>query len=91
MIMAYIQDWLVRRRRVSGNPSIEMEQVPKVTSGSHRQPLGNPADRHRSFGAETGSQPDLERMALAPSLDLLLPNPGLSQRLSDQALRLGYP
>ena len=71
MIMSYIQPGLIARWRVNPSLLIPIEQMRQVTSGPHRQPVRNPTDRDRGFGSQPGSQPHLERMALAPGYDLL--------------------
>ncbi len=61
-----------------------------MAAGSHRQPLRNPTDAGAGLGAQLGSQPQLERMPLAPDCELLLSDAIGSERLGDEALRFGF-
>jgi hypothetical protein len=84
MIMSYSKAALVELHRLGNGPGVEIKQVRKVTSSSHRQPPGDPTDGHRRFGAQLGRQLHLEGMPLAPACDLVFGNASGAQRLRNK-------
>ena len=91
MIMSYTQAGLVGRSWLRQGSGAEIQQVRQVTSGSHRQPPGNPTGGHCRFGAQLGGELQLERMPFAPPCDLVFGNAAGGQRLGDMPLRLDFP